>query len=114
MNAPSGTARPGLTRFVGREEESARLRELLEEAMRGKGSLVLVYGEPGVGKTRLVSELATRACDRGVQVLTGRAYETEGMPPYLPFTDPLSHYVRGRSPDELRAALDDSGPYIAR
>src|SRR3989449_3532348 len=102
MNARSGVRPRGLTPFVGREEESARLRELLEEAMHGQGSLVLVGGEPGVGKTRLASELAVYASDRGVQVLNGRAYETEGMPPYLPFTEPLSRYVRSRSSKQLR------------
>ncbi|HEV8573309.1 MAG TPA: AAA family ATPase [Dehalococcoidia bacterium] len=108
------TVRPSLTRFTGREEETALLRSHLEEAVRGRGRLVLVAGEPGVGKTRLVSELAVYAADRGLEVLSGRAYETEGMPPYLPFTEPLARYAQSRSPDELRSALDGNGPYLAR
>lgn len=71
-------ARPRLTRFVGRRVEVAQLRQRLEDATSGKGSLVLVAGEPGVGKTRLVSELAIEAADRGLLALSGRAYETEG------------------------------------
>ncbi|MBI1884889.1 MAG: AAA family ATPase [Chloroflexi bacterium] len=106
--------RPTLTRFVGRQEEAAQLRQQLEAAVRGQGGLVLVAGEPGVGKTRLLSELAIYAADRGLQVLTGRAYETEGMPPYLPFTEPLSQYLRTRTADELREDLDGSAAYLAK
>jgi DNA-binding CsgD family transcriptional regulator len=106
--------RPGLTRFTGRVEETALLRSHLDEAVRGRGGLVLVAGEPGVGKTRLVSELAVYAADRGLEVLSGRAYETEGMPPYLPLTEPLGRYIQGRSPEELRTELDGNGPYLAK
>lgn len=109
-----GVGQPRLTRFVGRAEESARLRQLLERAMSGQGSLVLVGGEPGVGKTRLASELAIYAGDRGVRVLTGRAYDTEGMPPYLPLTEALTPHVRSHSPDELRAELNGNAPYVAK
>ncbi len=107
-------ARPLLTRFVGRVEERGALQQRLEAAIRGQGSLVLVGGEPGIGKTRLVSELALHAVDRGLQVLSGRAYETEGMPPYLPFVEALQQHLRNRSPDELRAELDGNAPYLAR
>jgi class 3 adenylate cyclase len=109
-----GAARLRLTPFVGRQEEATQLREHLETAVRGQGSLVLVAGEPGVGKTRLVSELAIYAIDRGLHVLTGRAYETEGMPPYLPFTEPLKQHLRTRSPDELRQDLGEAAPYVAK
>ncbi|HEY8766096.1 MAG TPA: AAA family ATPase, partial [Dehalococcoidia bacterium] len=107
-------ARPLLTRFVGRVEERGALQQRLEAAIRGQGSLVLVGGEPGIGKTRLVSELALHAVDRGLQVLSGRAYETEGMPPYLPFVEALQQHVRNRRPDELRAELDGNAPYLAK
>lgn len=107
-------ARPLLTRFVGRVEERGALQQRLEAAIRGQGSLVLVGGEPGIGKTRLVSEMALHAIDRGLQVLSGRAYETEGMPPYLPFVEALQQHVRNRRPDELRAELDGNAPYLAK
>jgi class 3 adenylate cyclase/tetratricopeptide (TPR) repeat protein len=106
-------ARPLLTRFVGRVEERGALQQRLEAAIRGQGGLVLVGGEPGIGKTRLVSELALHAVDRGLQVLSGRAYETEGMPPYLPFVEALQQHVRDRRPDELREELDGNAPYLA-
>ena len=103
-----------LTRFVGRQRESAKLREHIEAVIGGRGSLVLVGGEAGVGKTRLVSELATYATDRGLRVLSGRAYETEGMPPYLPFTEALEPFVRRCRADELRTYLNGNAPYVAR
>jgi len=105
---------PPLTPFVGRQEEVALLRRCLEGATRGQGSLVLVAGEPGLGKTRLLSELAIDTADRGLQVLTGRAYETEGMPPYLPFIEALNQHTRGRTREELREDLGETAPYVAK
>ena len=107
-------ARPPLTSFVGRQEEVTQLRRCLEAAIRGQGGLVLVAGEPGVGKTRLVSELAIDTADRGLQVLTGCAYETEGMPPYLPFIEALNQRLRGRTQEELREDLGETAPYVAK
>ena len=107
-------ARPPLTPFVGRQKEITQLRHCLEGAIRGQGSLVLVAGEPGLGKTRLVSELAIDTADRGLQVLTGRAYETEGMPPYLPFIEALNQRIRGRTQEELREDLGETAPYVAK
>ncbi|MGZ3317420.1 MAG: AAA family ATPase, partial [Isosphaeraceae bacterium] len=108
---PAGST---LTSFVGRQEEVTQLRRCLEAAIRGQGSLVLVAGEPGVGKTRLVSELAIDTADRGLQVLTGRAYETEGMPPYLPFIEALNQRIRGRTREELREDLGETAPHVAK
>jgi hypothetical protein len=71
--------------FVGRVQELADLASALEEAVSGRGSLVLVTGEPGIGKTRLMSELARVGSERGVQVVTGRCWEEGGAPPYWPW-----------------------------
>src|SRR3990170_3966667 len=60
------------TRFVAREKELGLLKDRLEEALSGRGSLVMVVGEPGIGKTRLSEELAVYARLRGSQVLTGQ------------------------------------------
>jgi len=71
--APPAVARRSSTRpFVGRAKELADLASLLDEAASGGGSLVLVTGEPGIGKTRLMSELARVASKRQVRVATGR------------------------------------------
>ena len=64
--------------FVGRVQELADLVSALEEATSGRGSLVLVTGEPGIGKTRLMSELARVGSERGVRVVTGRCWEEGG------------------------------------
>jgi tetratricopeptide (TPR) repeat protein len=71
--------------FVGREQELAELTSALEEAASDHGSLVLVTGEPGIGKTRLMSELAGVGSQRGVRVATGRCWEEGGAPPYWPW-----------------------------
>ena len=107
---------PGLTSrtpFVGRQRQLATLRERLVVAGRGQGGVVLVAGEPGVGKTRLVLELAERACADGWQALIGRAYESEGMPPYLPFAEALRAGVRACPVEDLRAQLGKGAADVA-
>jgi predicted ATPase len=61
--------------FVGREAELEKLRAAFVEAFAGRGSLVMLVGEPGIGKTRTAQELATYARLRGGQALWGRARE---------------------------------------
>lgn len=77
----------GLARgvFVGRKREMERLRMAFEEALGGRGRLVMLVGEPGIGKTRTSQELETYARMRGATVLWGRAHETAGAPPYWPW-----------------------------
>lgn len=96
----------GRTPFVGRERELATLLACLDAASRGAGGVVMVAGEPGIGKTRLLAEFADRARATGWQVLAGRAYDTEGLPPYLPFLEALRDPVRTASAEAL---LDDDG-----
>jgi DNA-binding SARP family transcriptional activator len=75
--------------LVGREAESARLRQRWEQARQGHGRVVLVTGEAGIGKTRLVEELAAGAVRQGGRVLLGRAWETEQILPFRPWVDAL-------------------------
>ena len=70
--------------FVGREGELERLRNAADEAFAGRGSVVMLVGESGIGKTRTAQELETYARMRGAQVLWGRAHEAFGAPPYWP------------------------------
>jgi predicted ATPase len=70
---------------VGRERELEELLGALEDAARGHGHLVLLTGEPGIGKTRLMVELAQLAARRDVRVVTGRCWEEGGAPPYWPW-----------------------------
>src|SRR4051812_50024215 len=76
--------------MVGRAEELARLMAHVDRAVGGHPSAVLVAGDAGVGKTRLLDELSRRAAERGVRVLTGHCGDLgEGGPPYPPFVDLL-------------------------
>src|SRR3990172_13035633 len=83
----------GRTPFVGRDKELAALTERLDAAGRGEGGLVLIAGEPGIGKSRLLAEFAARARSDGWLVLSGSAYDTEGMPAYLPFVEAVREHV---------------------
>lgn len=99
--------------FVGRAREVAALRQHLEGARGGQGGVVLLAGEPGVGKTRLIMEFAREASAEGWQTLSGRAYESEGMPPYLPFLEPLREHLRHCPLEELREQLGSGAPLLA-
>ena len=71
--------------FVGRGWELERLREALDEAFAGRGSVVTLVGEPGIGKTRTAQELETYARMRGATVVWGRSHEAAGAPAYWPW-----------------------------
>src|SRR3954453_404412 len=76
--------------LVGRAEELARLMAHVDRAGEGRPSAVLVAGDAGVGKTRLLDELSRRAAERGVRVLTGHCVDLGDVGlPYLPFVDLL-------------------------
>jgi predicted ATPase len=70
--------------FVGREREMAELTAALEDTIAGRGRLVMLVGEPGIGKTRTAEELAVIARQRGAEVLWGHCPEERGAPPYWP------------------------------
>ena len=87
------------TRFVGRSADLAELEAALLDAAQSRSSLALVAGESGVGKSRLVSELATRARAQGARVLSGDSVELgEGEMPYAPLLGALRPLVRAGDP----------------
>jgi tetratricopeptide (TPR) repeat protein len=105
--SPAGreaTARP----FVGRTRELADLSIAIDAAGSGAGSLVLVTGEPGIGKTRLIAELAHAAADGGLAVASGRCWEEGGAPPYWPWIQVLR--ALGGDLDQLAAAAEPRVP----
>ena len=71
--------------YVGRKQELARLGAALDDACDGRGGIVLVSGEAGIGKTRLMRELAAYAAGRGALVLEGGSHEAGGAPAYWPW-----------------------------
>jgi class 3 adenylate cyclase/tetratricopeptide (TPR) repeat protein len=87
--------------FVGRERELERLRESVDAAMAGRGSLQLLVGEPGIGKTRAAEELATYAQVSGARVYWGRCREDEGAPSYWPWVQAIRAYARDADPVAL-------------
>ncbi len=91
--------------FVGRQREMGELRAALEESMAGRGRLVLLAGEPGIGKTRTAQELALEAEARGAQVIWGRCYEEEGTPPFWPWVQVIRAYVEHKEIEQLQAAM---------
>jgi class 3 adenylate cyclase len=115
-NVADGTTRaPAVPfgRLVGRSEELAQLTSAFDETAAGRGRLVLVAGEPGIGKTRLTEELAVYAGVRGAKTCWGHCYEGELGVPYLPFVEALRTYTRARSDDALRAELGAGAPEVA-
>jgi tetratricopeptide (TPR) repeat protein len=87
-------------RMVARERELAEARALWRKAVAGEGQVLLVSGEPGIGKTRLVRELATQVQISGNIALVGESYETGGAP-YAPFAQILRRGFQGRVSDQL-------------
>ena len=75
--------------FVGRERELVLLRSRLDTAIAGRGGIVLLAGEAGIGKTRLAEELAEAAQARGVGLAWGRCWEGEGAPAFWPWLQVL-------------------------
>jgi predicted ATPase len=84
------------SRFVGRDREFEEIKSYLDESMKGKGRLLFVIGEAGIGKSRLLDEFAAHAEAQGVIFLRGRCLYQENAEPYLPFMDALDEYISGR------------------
>jgi DNA-binding SARP family transcriptional activator len=86
--ARSGPA-PMSARLIGRDSEIARLHQALDEAWRGAGKLSLLSGDAGVGKTRLLEDVALHARRRGGRILWGRCFESEEVLPFAVWADLL-------------------------
>jgi tetratricopeptide (TPR) repeat protein len=105
---------PARPPMVGRDGEFARLTCHLAEAAAGRGGLATVTGEPGIGKTRMLEELAALAAQQGVHVLFGRCFESDWAPPYGPFAEALAVHVATVDAPELRADLGPVAPLLAQ
>jgi len=85
--------------FVGRERELGLGLAALDDALEGRGRLVLVSGEAGIGKSRLADELAAVAHSRGAEVLWGRCWEDGGAPAYWPWVQSIRAHGGSDNPD---------------
>ena len=110
-DAASGRLAAGV--FVGRAGELALLEAALADARAGRGRLVLLSGEAGIGKSRLADELASHAKRVGGRVLWGRCWEAGGAPAYWPWVQALRAYVRDSPTTELRQRLGQAAPDVA-
>jgi class 3 adenylate cyclase/tetratricopeptide (TPR) repeat protein len=90
--ARGGAAAPSADALIGRRAEAARLAASLDAAMRGESGLLLIDGEAGIGKSRLVAELRRRAHERGLTELLGAGQSIEQQAPYRAWRDVFSTY----------------------
>jgi len=101
--------------FVGREAELRQLQSSFDAAASGQGSLTMVVGEPGIGKTALCEQLATYVALRGGRALVGHCYEEGSLSlPYLAFVEALRAYAQTRDVNQLRKELGPGAPDVAR
>jgi serine/threonine protein kinase/tetratricopeptide (TPR) repeat protein len=101
--------------FVGREAELKQLQSAFDSSVSGQGALMMVVGEPGIGKTALSEQLATYVTLRSGRTLVGHCYEEGSLSlPYLAFVEALRSYVLSREVKELREELGTGAADIAR
>jgi len=99
--------------FVGRATDIEALAGVYAEVAGGTRRLMLLCGEPGIGKTRLAAEFARRACEQGAMVLYGRCDE-EALLAQQPFVEALRHYVRACPARALAGRLPRVGGELRR
>lgn len=109
-----GSSEPISDPFVGRAGTLQRLQSNLDTAAAGQGRLLLLAGEPGIGKTRAAEELCARARRQGATVWTGRCFDGEGAPAFWPFIQVLRACAHDESPAALRAFCGADRPLLAR
>jgi predicted ATPase len=100
--------------LIGRESELSTLEDALLSALRGDGGVVIVGGEAGMGKTRLVNELTTRAFRLRCAVMAGACSEAELSLPYLPFLEAIGNRLATDDVGELRQRLGSASDELAQ
>ena len=99
--------------FVGRHREMSALQAALDDARSGRGQIVMLVGEPGIGKTSTAREFTDYAVSQGAKVAWGRCYESIGMPSYWPWVQAIRSYVRDQDPAQLRLEMGTGAGEIA-
>jgi predicted ATPase/DNA-binding XRE family transcriptional regulator len=105
-------ATPG-GRLVGRDPELAVIESALGAVAQGEGRLLVLFGEPGIGKTRLAQEIAAQARACGFRVLTGRCYEPQQSVAWYPFLEAITMAAAGIG-GESYSVLAAQWPEVAR
>jgi AAA ATPase-like protein len=105
----------GRTAFVGRESELSTIRAAIDRALTGHGSVVMLAGGAGVGKTRLAMETAEYASRVGFRYLVGHCYEREERYPFLPFAEIIeSNLAEAVSLDDFRRRMGANAAELAQ
>jgi DNA-binding CsgD family transcriptional regulator/tetratricopeptide (TPR) repeat protein len=99
--------------LVGRDEELQTIRDALHGVAQGKNAAVVLAGEAGIGKTRLIAEVTATATESRATVLTGHCTQ-EWATPYGPLVEALTTYVESADPAQLRADLGFGAAPLAR
>jgi eukaryotic-like serine/threonine-protein kinase len=100
--------------FVDRHEELQVFEQGLSGAIHSEGKIVLVAGEPGIGKTRLIEEF-TRFCRaQQIPAFWGRGYDGPGAPPYWPWVQIVREYLAGHSAESINRDMGAGASDIAR
>ena len=110
----TGIRAAGSAPFVGREAEMETLLAALADAVSGRGRILLIGGEPGVGKTRLVDEFSGRVNTEGLLVLWGRCWEAGGAPAYWPWIQSIRGLVHDLDPQALRTSVAGGGSDLSQ
>jgi AAA ATPase-like protein len=103
------------TAFVDRESERSTIRTAIDRALTGHGSVVMLAGGPGVGKTRLAMEMAEYASRVGFRCAVGHCYERDEPFPFLPFVEIIeNNLAQAASLDDFRRHIGDNAPELAQ
>jgi tetratricopeptide (TPR) repeat protein len=103
------------TPFVGRETEGGAIRTVIDRALTGRGSLVMLWDGPGVGKTRLAMEMSEYGSRVGFRCAVGRCYERAEPFPFLPFVEIIeSDLARAASRDDFRRQIGENAAELAQ
>ena len=99
-------------KLIGRHDEYAAIWSEFEASATARTRVVLISGEPGIGKTHMLNVIARTAEGHGALILRGGASDAEGMPPYLPFLEAFGRYFRASEHGLLRELVDGLAPVL--
>ena len=109
----SDSATPSRPALVGREPELSLLLRGLQDARHGRGTLLWISGEAGIGKTRLAQEVGALAAAWGACVLWSRCIEADGAPPYWAWAEIVRAFIRERSRKDVAAIVGAAARRLA-
>src|SRR5262249_52871192 len=102
--------------LIGREEILSHLSAMLEAAEQGKGGALLIGGDPGIGKSRLLDRCWELAASRGMKTLASRCHEGAGIPAFWPWTQLFRSYFEvedaSKLPEELTVQLAEASRIV--